>query len=82
MYSIIAATHVWDILMSELYLYRVDMRALEGPSQFWVSVRATDLLPVAASGSGRLFSSCTKLRRSPRDLKAAGVTTRFSRSLD
>ncbi|KAA6429005.1 MAG: hypothetical protein FRX49_01115 [Trebouxia sp. A1-2] len=63
-------------------LYRVDILALEGPSQFWVKQRVTVLLPSMQTGSGTLFSSCRKLRRSPRDLKAAGVTTRFRRSLD
>ncbi len=63
-------------------LYRVDILALEGPSQFWVRQRATVLLPSMQTGSGTLLSSCRKLRRSPRDLKAAGVTTKFRRSLD
>ena len=66
----------------EADLYRVDILALEGPSQFWVRQRATVLLPSMHTGSGTLLSSCRKLRRSPRDLKAAGVTTRFRRSLD
>lgn len=64
------------------HLYSVDILAREGASQFCVSVRAMVLLPSTQCGSGTVLSSCKKLRRSPRDLKAAGVTTKLRRSLD
>ena len=64
------------------HLYNVDILAREGANQFCVRVRAIVLLPSTQCGSGTLLSSCRKLRRSPRDLNAAGVTTKLRRSLD
>ena len=63
-------------------LYNVEILAREGPNQFCVRVRAIVLLPRTQWGSGTVLSSCRKLRRSPKDLNAAGVTTKLRRSLD
>lgn len=65
-----------------LHLYNVEILAREGANQFCVRVRAILLLPSTQWWSGTVLSSCRKLRRSPNDLNAAGVTTKLRRSLD
>ena len=75
-------TVIRDWRLTGKHLYNVDILAREGASQVCVRVRAIVLLPSTQWGSGTVLSSCRKLRRSPKDRNAAGVTTRFRRSLD